>query len=279
MKWSKSEKNLIANKNWIICIFVIPGKSLLEVADSIDPGLSKWRGQLLFEQQSAAVVLAQRALRENRMQPYQARVKRNSMQLLIFFSGTMAVFHVNIPCVQATILSNFPFATLSETLQQVVVMPNFFSKWWCGNLTWIRISSKRTPPRSARPSRSFLLSPRGRRSCRGRCRGYRTCWKNSRRRRRNRNSIDMTHSAQIKKEIHWKRFKKYFWGGPCSSISNSSSSSSNNINKQVAGDEKAAAITAAAAAATTTTTTTYGPKKLCSLLLLPNKVMLGPLKA
>ena len=48
-----------------------PGKQLLEVASKIDPGFSKLRGELLFEQQSASVLLAQRALAEDRVTPFQ----------------------------------------------------------------------------------------------------------------------------------------------------------------------------------------------------------------
>ncbi len=62
------------------------GKKLLEVADMIDPGLTRWRGELLFELQSATVVLANRAFNENRMTAYQAKVSSTySMQNLDFF--------------------------------------------------------------------------------------------------------------------------------------------------------------------------------------------------
>ena len=47
------------------------GKQLLEVASKIDPGFSKLRGDLLFELQSASVLLAQRALAEDRVTPFQ----------------------------------------------------------------------------------------------------------------------------------------------------------------------------------------------------------------
>ena len=47
------------------------GKQLLEVASKIDPGLSKLRGDLLFELQSASVSLAQRALAEDRITQFQ----------------------------------------------------------------------------------------------------------------------------------------------------------------------------------------------------------------
>ena len=47
---------------------------MLALADKIDSGLSKWRGQLLFELQSSAVILAQRALEENRITNFQAKV-------------------------------------------------------------------------------------------------------------------------------------------------------------------------------------------------------------
>ena len=41
------------------------------MASKIDPGLSKLRGDLLFELQSASVMLAQRALAEERVTPFQ----------------------------------------------------------------------------------------------------------------------------------------------------------------------------------------------------------------
>ena len=50
------------------------GKQLLGLADKIEPGMTKWRGQLLFEMQSATVVLAQRALKEGKLKRFQAQV-------------------------------------------------------------------------------------------------------------------------------------------------------------------------------------------------------------
>ena len=50
------------------------GKQLLGLADKIEPGMTKWRGQLLFEMQSATVVLAQRALEEGKLKRFQAQV-------------------------------------------------------------------------------------------------------------------------------------------------------------------------------------------------------------
>jgi hypothetical protein len=50
------------------------GKQLLAVAKKIDPGLSKWRGELLFQLQTAAVVLAQRSYSEGRITKFQAQV-------------------------------------------------------------------------------------------------------------------------------------------------------------------------------------------------------------
>ena len=50
------------------------GKQLLELAAKIEPGMSKWRGQLLFELQAATVVLAQRALKEDKIKRFQAQV-------------------------------------------------------------------------------------------------------------------------------------------------------------------------------------------------------------
>ena len=55
-------------KKSVIC------KQLLDLADKIEPGLTKWRGQLLFELQSASVILTQRAVDEGRLQKYQAQV-------------------------------------------------------------------------------------------------------------------------------------------------------------------------------------------------------------
>jgi len=48
-------------------------KQLLGLADKIEPGMTKWRGQLLFEMQSATVVLAQRALEEGKLKRFQAQ--------------------------------------------------------------------------------------------------------------------------------------------------------------------------------------------------------------
>ncbi len=60
------------NQNFMI--FLFEGKQLLELADKLDPGLSKWRGELLFDLQSTSVLLAQRALEENRITAQQAKV-------------------------------------------------------------------------------------------------------------------------------------------------------------------------------------------------------------
>ena len=54
--------------------FFLLGKQLLGLADKIEPGMTKWRGQLLFEMQSATVVLAQRALEEGKLKRFQAQV-------------------------------------------------------------------------------------------------------------------------------------------------------------------------------------------------------------
>ena len=51
-------------------------KQLLDVADKIEPGMSKWRGQILFELQSASVVLAQRALDEGKLEKWKAQVTK-----------------------------------------------------------------------------------------------------------------------------------------------------------------------------------------------------------
>ena len=44
------------------------------MAGKIDPGLTKWRGELLFELQSSSVILAKRALAEQRISEQQAQV-------------------------------------------------------------------------------------------------------------------------------------------------------------------------------------------------------------
>lgn len=49
-------------------------KQLLDLADKIEPGMTKWRGQILFELQSATVILAQRALEEEKLPKWKAQV-------------------------------------------------------------------------------------------------------------------------------------------------------------------------------------------------------------
>ena len=58
----------------MLFIFIILGKQLLAIAEHVDPGMTKWRGQLLFEMQAATVVLAQRALEEGKLTRFQAQV-------------------------------------------------------------------------------------------------------------------------------------------------------------------------------------------------------------
>ena len=55
-------------KKTILC------KDLLDLADKIEPGMTKWRGQILFEYQSASVVLAQRAVDEAKLDKWKAKV-------------------------------------------------------------------------------------------------------------------------------------------------------------------------------------------------------------
>ena len=55
-------------KKSIIC------KQLLDLADKIEPGMTKWRGQILFELQSSSVILAQRALEEEKLAKWKAQV-------------------------------------------------------------------------------------------------------------------------------------------------------------------------------------------------------------
>ena len=66
------------------CTF-LSGKQLLGLADKIEPGMTKWRGQLLFEMQSATVVLAQRALEEGKLKRFQAQVTLHHMPHLYFY--------------------------------------------------------------------------------------------------------------------------------------------------------------------------------------------------
>merc|ERR1719436_1516318 len=54
-------------KKTVIC------SQLLELADKIEPGMTKWRGQILFEYQSASVVLAQRAVDEAKLDKWKAK--------------------------------------------------------------------------------------------------------------------------------------------------------------------------------------------------------------
>ena len=49
-------------------------KGLLDLAEKIEPGMSKWRGQILFELQSSSVLLAQRAVEEGKMEKSKAMV-------------------------------------------------------------------------------------------------------------------------------------------------------------------------------------------------------------
>ena len=63
------------------------GKQLLGLADKIEPGMTKWRGQLLFEMQSATVVLAQRALEEGKLKRFQAQVTYHHTSHLYFYQN------------------------------------------------------------------------------------------------------------------------------------------------------------------------------------------------
>ena len=67
--------------------FSIPGKQLLALADQVDPGMTKLRGELLFEMQAATVVLAQRALEEGKLTRFQAQVSYEELCFVIFFNG------------------------------------------------------------------------------------------------------------------------------------------------------------------------------------------------
>ena len=50
-------------------------QQLLDLADIIEPGMTKWRGELLFETQATAVILTQRALDEGKVKNFQAQVR------------------------------------------------------------------------------------------------------------------------------------------------------------------------------------------------------------
>ena len=65
--------------------FFIPGKQLLALAEQVDPGMTKWRGELLFEMQAATVVLAQRALEEGKLTRFQAQVLYERLYFVIFW--------------------------------------------------------------------------------------------------------------------------------------------------------------------------------------------------
>ncbi len=64
----------------------------MELSDKIDPGQTKWRGQLLFELQSASVILAQRALNEENMSAYQAKVNKVLLHFNVHSNCTIYVF-------------------------------------------------------------------------------------------------------------------------------------------------------------------------------------------
>ena len=71
MMKSKDQSSFPTNlllKKTIIC------KDLLDLADKVEPGMTKWRGQILFEYQSASVVLAQRAVDEAKLDKWKAKV-------------------------------------------------------------------------------------------------------------------------------------------------------------------------------------------------------------
>jgi len=68
----KSTKGSELNNQQLLKKSVI-SKQLLDVAEKIDPGMSKWRGQILFELQSASVILGQRALDERRLDRWKAQ--------------------------------------------------------------------------------------------------------------------------------------------------------------------------------------------------------------
>ena len=76
-------------------------KSLLDLADKIEPGLTKFRGEILFELQSTSVLLAQKAMEDGKMERYQAMVNRNSnftsvLQYVLFSFAFQEIFEENI---------------------------------------------------------------------------------------------------------------------------------------------------------------------------------------
>lgn len=63
------------------------------MANQLEPGLSKWRGQLLFEMQSSNVVLAQRALDESKITSFQAKVHASHQIYMKLFSNALSMKH------------------------------------------------------------------------------------------------------------------------------------------------------------------------------------------
>ena len=93
-------------------------KQLLDLADSIDPGFSKWRGQLLFEMQSAAVVLAQRALHEGKISNYQAQ--EIFMENLGYLKEAIAILQVEPDCREDLQAQMQKLSSLLEDLNEEV---------------------------------------------------------------------------------------------------------------------------------------------------------------
>ena len=80
LQWKPNEDLPTATllKKSLIC------KQLLELADKIEPGMTKWRGQILFELQSSTVILAQRALEDEKLPKWKAQVKLHVFLKLSF---------------------------------------------------------------------------------------------------------------------------------------------------------------------------------------------------
>ena len=73
---------------------MILGKQLLGLADCIDPGMTKWRGQLLLDLQSSSTILTKRAFQEDRVTKEQAKVRISSRKFVTLVRVSMkAGFH------------------------------------------------------------------------------------------------------------------------------------------------------------------------------------------
>ena len=88
---------------------------LLDLADKIEPGMTKWRGELLFDTQATAVILTQRAINEGRIKNFQAQVSEDRRmwrvrttvillgQFLMIASFSQEIFAENLGYLQESI--------------------------------------------------------------------------------------------------------------------------------------------------------------------------------